>query len=357
MALPIKVEVLTDVEALEQRRSAWDDLAQACGALPFAFPFWSLAWWRHFGRGTLHVITAESDGSLVGLAPFHRRERAGFSVLRFLGTGIGTVNELLVAPGQDEAAEAIWSEALKGRNLADLVEYRDGGGGMAALRHRPAGTWSASIRDICPVVRVRGTTFDDFMRSRGSRLRRSLSRADRFAEEEGTPVRAEVVTRVDELERALPTLSAIYDVAEAANPRAHFLRGPLEPFTRAVLRAAAEEERLAIFIVHFGDRPVACATTMLGGGPLSYSAPRFDPEFRKYSPGHLVLREIVRHAASLDRDVDLLLGDFEYKWQWTDDSYDTLTVRAAATPAIRTAATAAEDVVARAHHLLRRVRT
>ena len=352
----MKVEVLTDVAALEARHHAWDELAEAAGALPFAFPFWSLAWWRHFGRGALHVITVESDGSLVALAPFHRRSRAGVGVLRFLGTGFGTVNEVLVAPGHDEAAELVWSTATRDRTLVDLVEYRDGGGGLSALRRRPRGTWSASIRDICPVVRLENRSFDEFMKSRGSRLRRSLTRAERFAGDDGTPIEAEKITDRAALERVLPEMAVIYDAAEAANPRAHFLQGELGEFSRPMLADAAERGRLAIFLVRVGGRPVGCATTLAGGGPLAYSAPRFDPEYRRLAPGHLVLREVVRHAAEVGRDVDLLVGDFEYKWQWADDSYDTLTVRAAATPAFRFATEAVSSAMGVGRTLLRRAK-
>ena len=83
-----------------------------------------------------------------------------------------------------------------------------------------------------------------------------------------------------------------------------------------------------MFVARLDGRPIAAATTYAGHGRLAYSMPRYDPEFRRFSPGHVVLREIVRHAAAAGLDVDMLLGAYEYKEQWANDQYETLTVRA-----------------------------
>src|SRR5437762_213060 len=154
----VDVEVIDSHEALQAMAGEWQALATAAGASPFSMPFWALAWWEHLGRGGLHVVTVRDKGRLVALAPLHRRPRVGGSVLRFLGHGLGAVSSVLVAPGEDEAGELVWSTLLADRRaFVDLVEYRDGGPGLLALRRRPAGSRVVTLRDMCPAIDMTGS--------------------------------------------------------------------------------------------------------------------------------------------------------------------------------------------------------
>lgn len=64
---------------------------------------------------------------------------------------------------------------------------------------------------------------------------------------------------------------------------------------------------------------------------MSYSGPRFDPDFSAESPGHLVLQALVTEAFSDPRvsEVDLLVGDSRYKREWATSSYAAMKVRGA----------------------------
>ena len=324
--------VVTDEAELTELAPAWDALADAAGAAAAAHAFWCLPWWRHLGRGRPTVAIVEDAGDLIALAPLHERRLAGLPVSRFLGHGLGAVSELLVAPGRESSAARAWDAVLRCGGRLELLEYRaDAEAGLGALL---AGPWATRVaaRNRCPFIALEGS-LDAYLSGRRKKLRQTLRRAGERLAEEGLDHSLEVVTDAARLDAVLPQVQALHDRAEEAAPRGRALAGRLAPFTREALAAAAGLGRLRLFVGRLGDRPVSFDVAFATGGSLELWLGRFDPEFRRFAPGHLALREIVRCGFEEGfRRVDLGLGDDQYKRMWCDHGYDTLEVAAARTP-------------------------
>ena len=331
--MSLTVELVTTLDEAERLAPAWEALALACGARATATPAYCLEWWRHRGRGRLAIVTVRDGADLLALGPFHARRIAGLEVVRFLGHGLGTVSELLVARGCEDAAEAAWA-ALAGsrRQVLQLVEYRYGAGGLLALRRSSGWEARLEVRDLCPVLALDGS-LETLLAARERRsLRRSLSTAQRNLRQEGLTHRMEVLTSWDQVVERLGAMQAIMEVVERRRGRLNLLGPPWREFTLALLAREAAAGRLAVFMGMIGDRPASVSLTLRAGRSLGYWVPRFDPAFERFRPGHLALRELLAFAYAdqgLD-EVDLLLGDHEYKRRWSSSSYDTLRVEAAA---------------------------
>jgi CelD/BcsL family acetyltransferase involved in cellulose biosynthesis len=326
----MKVRVLTSLEELEQSRHSWDELADAAGARQFTRWSWCSPLWRHLGRGRLCVIVCEEDGLLVSLAPLHERQLMGLRFTRFLGHGFGTVSEILVAPGHDRAAAYVWDHLLASPNrFVELLEYEAGRGGLAALAMRGDALTRVRGRDRCPVIELSGSA-DDYLRSRPKSLRRALRVAEQRLAEAGTKHHTEVVTTPERLDAVLPEVVSVYDLAEQATPRQHFLAGPLAAFTRELLHRSAEEARLRLFLSRVDGVPVSFDIAFAAECRLSVWVGRFHPGFAHVSPGHLSQRAIVQRAGCEGlTEIDLLLGDHAYKRRWSTSEYETLEVTAA----------------------------
>ena len=201
--MTVRVEVVSSLEEAESLAPAWEELAAACGARGTASPSYCLTWWRHRARGRLLILAAYDGGELVGLAPLHERQLGVVSVVRLLGHGLGTVGELLLAPGREDVAEAVWACLGRSRRrLLQLVEYRHGAGGLRALRR--AKEWDARIvvRESCPVA-ILERPLDELLASPvRRRLRRTLSKADRALREEGLSHDVEVIATWQRLKDA-----------------------------------------------------------------------------------------------------------------------------------------------------------
>ena len=330
--MTVCVEVASSLEEAEALVPAWEELAAACGARGTASPAYCLAWWRHRGSGRLLILAAYERGALVGLAPLHERRLGMVQVVRLLGHGLGTVGEVLLAPGREDVAETVWASLAGSRGrLLQLVEYRQGAGGLRALRR--SGDWDAriAVRESCPVA-ILDRPVGELLASPGRRrLRRTLGKADRALAEEGLTHEVEVIASWERLKAALDDVQAVFDAAEHEKVRLHFFDAEWRGFTLDLLRQEAAAGRLAVFVGWIGGCAASVALTLRSGATLGYWAPRFHPSFGRFTPGHLLLRGIAEYVVAEPglRELDLLLGEHDYKLQWSTSSYDTLGVTAA----------------------------
>jgi len=323
------VQVLRSPSEMGDLPERWAALADTAGARHYAQPFWSLAWWRHLGHGELHVAVVESGGRPVALAPLYRQRRFGVDTLRFLGSDILGVSEVLVAPGHDAAADELWAFLLdRSRSVLDLRHHRFAGGGIDSLRRAENHAWQARLGPASPLVDIAGS-WEDYWRSRREKFRDEIQRRRRVAEREKVPARVEIVVEPGDIEKRLPEMTAVFDAAERAQPKLHFLAGAYRPFTVDMLQRAAELSRLALFVLYFGDRPAATSFTFRSATRMSGGGSRFDPAFRKLSPGHLLWYAKLEYAfATGCTEFDLGAGDMPYKREWSTESYDTLDITA-----------------------------
>src|SRR5829696_4785675 len=71
--MAVVVEVRDRIDSLADD---WERLAESTKATPFLWPGWFGAWWRAFGTGRLHILSAHEDGRLVGVLPLIEFRRA-----------------------------------------------------------------------------------------------------------------------------------------------------------------------------------------------------------------------------------------------------------------------------------------
>jgi CelD/BcsL family acetyltransferase involved in cellulose biosynthesis len=350
-------DVITSLASAEAVEPEWDALAERFGRTPFALPALALSWWRHLGHGELMVITVRGrSGELLCVAPLHRRALPGLRVARWLGTGLGSVSELVMRPDCAPAATAVWNVLGQHVQALDLLEYRHDGFGLLELRR--SARWSSRLRiaDLSPTLQLETTwTMGDLLAGR-SNLRKKLAHYDRAVAATGQSFQVEMITRPERVAEVVPDMIAIDDKADRAHPRARLLSGRWQPFMLDALRVAAHRGQLVVFLGRLGRRPVAFDIAVRVGATLATWTGGYDPGVAHLAPGHLLMREIARWG--LDHDIatiDLLIGDAEYKRRWSTSSYDTVDV-VAGDPRRRRSPAALVDVAHAIHPLKQRMR-
>jgi len=315
---------------------AWAALADEAGARHYVQPYWTLPWWSHLGEGELHVVAVESGGGLAALAPLYRTRRLGLNMLRFLGSDMLGVSEVLVAPDRPDAGRELWEFLLgQPRTMLDLHQYRLAGAGLDALRSIDARGWRAELGPAGPYVTI-DRPWEEYWQGRSRSFRRELDRKERVAEREGHEFRLEVAFDRDEVDKRLADVTELFDIAERARPRTHFFAGAYRPFTVEILHRAAERSRLALFVLYLSDRPIATSFTFRGGTLVSGGGLRIDPSYSRMSPGHVLFRHVIGHAfATGCTEFDFGPRDAPYKREWSTGAYDTLEVTAYSSTSVR----------------------
>lgn len=345
LGAPTYAEITNALEARELI-DEWEELAESCGAGPFARPDYALGWWQHLGKGRLLLAVVRRGEELVALAPLHERRVGPIRVARWLGHGLGTIAEILLRPGHEDVAITLWSGLMGRSRVLELVETNAEGPGLSSLRARgslPDKRYRESVRDLCPTTPVSGDGLDVLRRtgSTSRRLRRTLSVADRRLVAEGSEFTTVVADDPESFERLLPDMRRVFDVAEADFPRQHFLEDPYQDFTVELMRRTTAKGAAAVIIGYIDEVPVSFNVAFLTGSTVSLWLSRFDPEAASLSPGHLLTRAVFTWSAANGCDlVDQLLGDSKAKMQWATGTYETREITCGSPAALRVVATA-----------------
>jgi CelD/BcsL family acetyltransferase involved in cellulose biosynthesis len=330
------VRVLRSLPQVREVIEPWTALADAAGARHNMQPFWCVPWWSNVGSGELYVAVVEAGGGLAALAPFYRRRRLGVDTLRFLGSSILGVGEVLVAPGQEAAGDELWDYLLtRPRTTLDLIQHRLGGPGSDALRRAEGHPWHAQLGPASPFVTVAGS-WDDYWAGRRGKFRRELQRTEKLAERENMTARVEMAVEMGDIDKRLPDATRVFDVATRAQPRLNLLAGNYRSFTLDMFRRAAEEERVALFVLYLGDTPAATAFMLRSGQTIGGGGLRFDHALGRFSPGQLMLRHVMQWVfASGSTEFDFGPRDALYKRQWSTGTYDTVEISAFSSGPVR----------------------
>ena len=202
-------ELIRDVDALDEWRGQWDELAVDAGR-PFCSPGWMLAWWSDAApaRSELAVVIVREARTLLGLAPWYV-DRTPLLVprVRALASGTCMRAEPLARPGrQAEAAEAFANTLARETHL-DALRFEgvpsDSPWPKAARDHWPGGRiWSrVDVTRRAPYVPISEGTFEGWFSNKSRNFRQQMGRARRRISEKGAVLR--LLTEGDDVETAL----------------------------------------------------------------------------------------------------------------------------------------------------------
>ena len=317
------------------RLDLWRSALEGAGpARRFLSPEWILPWLATLGRGQLEAVFGEA-GSLALLVRQPLIGPAGAAVLRPPGLGVSDYLDLLL-PSEPSAARAgveSLLEQLLGRSdwsvldlpnlpeeapTADLVQAAAARRGLAPFRQRT---------NLRPYVDLR-TGWPALLASRPRKLRYNLRSRGRRLEQEGA-VRYRHATRPDEVGRALPWAVQLHARRWVGQRTSSLFSGSTagRAFYREACLLLAEAGWLDLASLELDGRPIAFALCLLDGPRLYYYLPAFEPAFSRFGPSTLLLAHLLEDAAGRGLiELDFMLGDEPYKWQWASGARATVRV-------------------------------
>jgi len=319
----VRVEVggFTDVSA-----GTWDALAEGSGNV-FATREWLTLWWRHFGTGEALVIRAFArDRRLLALIPLYRWSTRPLQVVRFLGHGSGDeLGPIAVRGNQVEAAQSIRAA------LAELPWEWD----VLVGEHLPGGGWDRLLdgrllrRHACPVLRLRGQSWESFLAARSRHFRQQVRwRERRLARDHALRFRlADDPRRLDEdLDLLFELHAARWNGARSA------FGGEREAFQREFARCAFERGWLRLWFLELNETPVAAWYGFRFGDRASFYQSGRDPTYDTLSVGSALIAHSIRTALEDGvAEYCFLQGDDAYKYRFTSDDPGLETVALART--------------------------
>ncbi len=293
----------------------WDALVDRAHGSPFVRPGWIRAWWQAYGKGELRVLRVRRDGRLAGVLPVELRSGRVEAP-----TNLESPDFALAAEDADVAAELARAALGLGEatvllspleaDAEDLPALR---AAASELRHRTL----ERVRERSPYIALEGT-FDDYAHARGKLLRDVNRRRRRLAEEGTVEVQLSDGTRglEDLLEEGLKLEGSGWKSAQSTDilsrPEARSLYDEMTSWAagRGILRLA---------FLRVDGRAVAFQLGLEEGGAYFFCKGGYDPEYHRFAPGKLLLRDLVERAFGLGLDTFEFLGaDEPWKLEWTE---------------------------------------
>jgi CelD/BcsL family acetyltransferase involved in cellulose biosynthesis len=302
----------------------WDALADETGAPPFLRPRWFAAWSAAFHPRGLELITVRSQGRLVGVLPLLGRGR----VLR------GAANDhtpMFGAVAATARVTQMLAEALVERSRSIDIPCVDPGSPVADALRDAASAAGHSVIDLHevhqPYVNLDGT-WPEFEKSLPRNVRREGARLRRRLDELGA-VSFHYDDGGDRLDEALAEGFAIEGSGwKSADGTAIASSRTTESFYRAVAEWASERGWLRLAFLRVDGRAAAFDLCIEADGVIYALKGGFDPHFRKYGPGQLLIRETLMHAFERGAARYEFLGTADsYKLAWTDAAHERISFR------------------------------
>jgi len=272
-------------------------------------------WWEEFGAGSLALAFAEEDGQTVGACAF---ESVNGRLLFLGGSDVTDYMGPVARPGLERGvAEGLitalldlpWTEA-------DLAGLPKGSAWLPALEEAAGSRGIAVERGsdgVAPLIELPGS-FDRYLAALPAKLRHEMRRKERrLAEEAGnyrltlsTPETVgEDLDRFMELHRSSP------------GPKGTFMHAGMETFFRRLAEALLPAHQFDLAFIEVDGQKAAGAIGFAYGDTFSLYNSAFDREFARWSPGMVLVTNLIRRAAEAGRRrFDMLKGDLDYKYRF-----------------------------------------
>ena len=281
-----------DVESLA---AAWEDLAGRSRATPFSYPGWIVAWWRAFGTGRLELHVVERGGRLAGVLPLGLRAGRLASPTNFHTPAFGLLAE------NAAAASRLAATVLERRPRRLSVGFLDADGpGLAALRERAAADGyrsHARVQLRSPFIRL-GPSPDAYRAERRRSALADLRRRRRRLTERGR-VELEEVTGGAGLTDALSEGFELERLGWKGSRGTAVASVPaLREFYGEVASWAAARGWLRLFLLRLDGRALAFYYGLRHDRVLYLLKGGYDPVWARFSPGQLLLEDVIANGFS-----------------------------------------------------------
>jgi CelD/BcsL family acetyltransferase involved in cellulose biosynthesis len=313
----MNIRIIDNIDALDALAPAWNALEKKC-ELPMQQFIWARACasvLRH--KYDLCVVAIEEDGKINALAPLAREH--GNRYLEVLGVKeYGEPTDVIYA---DQNALHRLAAAIRGLGMPLLLKRVPSDSpfkkSMETAFHG-RGLLNCARDTGSPWIALDSSWLDPETHLNSGR-RSDLRRARRNAEEIG-PVSCEIIVPSKE---NLPALLQQAFMVEAASWKGQsgtaMAMDPLRgEFYREYAISACEEGILRICFLRIGDKTAAMQIAVEYAKKFWLLKIGYDNRFARCSPGMLLLRESIRHAAAGGLNSYEFLGTVESCWKvWT----------------------------------------
>jgi CelD/BcsL family acetyltransferase involved in cellulose biosynthesis len=332
---PLTLTVVANLKDVLRFEPEWSALwQQATDTTPFQSPAWLIACLRLFQPEPINFIFFRRGERVVAVLPLivkgegpssHSEAEAAQPRLRLLGEGVSDYLDMLCLEEERSSVGELFqpwlADQLLHRESAEFRQLR----GNAVLRSMPI---PPSLHEEvqpgvpCPVVRLRepGTGADLPL---PESTRRKIEASLRAIQKIGR-LSVEIADRLS-LDPAISVLFSLHTKRWLRRGLPGVFETPeKQTFYREAFRALLRASALDLFTLFLRDVPIASLAAFRKHPVLYYYIGAFDPDYAKFSPGNLIILQVMEFARMAGcHTFDFLRGREPYKYKWGAEDQPT----------------------------------
>jgi CelD/BcsL family acetyltransferase involved in cellulose biosynthesis len=251
-------------------------------------------------------------------------------VLTLMGAGVSDDQDVLLQPADAaECMASVWAflqlqvqprpQTRRARQRFDVCELETLPANSALLHHLPRAGWQVGPRlrqDVRPVLRLPANA-RELRQVAPPTMVKQVQYLRRRAERDGLAPR---VARADPatLRQRFGEFVQLHRQRWVGTGQPDMLPERLVAFHAEVARRMQREGLLRLYVLYFQHTPAAAFYGFQAGRRTVYYLGGFEPRFKRYSPGTLVVAHAVERALLEDdsAEFDFLRGAEGYKYAW-----------------------------------------
>jgi CelD/BcsL family acetyltransferase involved in cellulose biosynthesis len=318
----LRVEVLREFSCVGELEAPWRELwDHASSPSVFLHPLWAVSWWNHYGQAMepCIVLVWDESGSLAGLAPLCWSQKAP-GVMGWIGdTELSDTMDFLVRSGKEVQVMGAMDRALRkllpGEFQLDLHCVPDGSPTLEELNEMLSQGWDVSIEleEFSPRVEL-PASWEEFLEGLSAHHRHEIRRKMRKADKD-LATGFVVVEPGDGWDRAMEHFFRLHRLSQPQ--KAAFMDDRRESFFCQIAEVFGREGMVRLSELRSMEGPIASSLSFVQGRTWALYNSGFDPRYRQYSPGIVLVAHTIRQAISENLTLyDFLRGREIYKYDF-----------------------------------------
>ncbi|MDO8603546.1 MAG: GNAT family N-acetyltransferase [Candidatus Omnitrophota bacterium] len=329
----MEVKIVDNFEKFKALKKEWNEALEESSFNTFYLTFeWLATWWEYFGQGhKLFVILIRDSGKLIAAAPIMiKNSRFGNFTknrkLQFIATGVSDYMDFLIVKKADECFTMIFDEINRYSHTWDWAEFiniPENSPNHMQWFNCQGYQWInvKEKRGVSVILDLKqySTWEEYFQKKLSKKLKNNLRWQEKRLRNFGK-VSLETLVSYDQIKSAIPKFFEFHQHRSIEKGfKSQFNEDNAKARYVALAKDLSGSGRIELSCLKVGQKIAAMHLGFTYDNRYYYYAPAFNPALSAFSPGKLLLVNLIKNSYGRGIDeFDLLLGAESYKFSWAD---------------------------------------
>lgn len=283
----------------------------------------------------LRILYAIDKNSVVGVAPFWITKKSvgllSYNIIEPVTSENADYTGIILADQEEECLNQFLAYLFEQKDwdILQLVNLPQGSQTLKLLESNSRSLPRFRMREgiICPYITIPDTE-EKLLAELSPKFRRELKRRLRKLEREHGRVELKNYLQIGSLEEAMDILFKLHQKRWSLKGETGiFCSEEARNTIKETARLFEERNWLRLFFLTVNGKPVAADFNLEYGGKMYGNLCGFDPDYSKYSVGHLLLWKVLQKCVEKGiSEYDFMQGDEYYKYNWTHKQRQNKTI-------------------------------